>query len=635
VQSTSDATAFCNVGLSDHPSLGFTGTGSYTTQNCTKIDINGAKSGGFVDTWAKNQGLPVNVIDKGGSTVNTKPQNKIALQQAIADVNLAGGGVVNVPGFIDYGFVETDPSTYPDFAGVVNDMTVIDYSIGDADPAGNKTGAQVRYFFHTVQTSPAGIHNGNGHVLYSDWHTYFYAYNTKYIAPVGDPSRLPSDNLRASYLLGYRGMTTYRIGQSTLAGASYTTEELLNFVIESYAIPGDTLGNYAILTSERKTGNISLLGGTNAPQAALHVKSPSTGYVQGMYESLNTSCTVTLRNSSGASDDVSIRNNNSKYEVFFDTGVAMQIEQTNRNVGIGTDASSAYRLDLQDTASGAFVANIKNNSATNGNGVILDTASASGVGFSFLRIFADNQADEKYKFRGDGTATADVAWIGGGADRAEMFEWADGNPEGFDGEKSEVGSNRVGHSVTLVNGKIKICEAGEVPIGVVSLTYDSLGNAGLNWSGKYIKDDFGQYLAEPCQVVSWVERVKLKDFVEGQDAEYISSYDDKMKKDVEMLTKYAVPRQDEKWKEIEHSYHIDKLPDGLTPPEDAKITEVKRRVLNPDFDVAGGYTSRTARKEWDPVGILGICRLRKGQVVAPTWIKMEDVSENVEKWFIK
>jgi hypothetical protein len=42
-----------------------------------------------------------------------------------------------------------------------------------------------------------------------------------------------------------------------------------------------------------------------------------------------------------------------------------------------------------------------------------------------------------------------------------------------------------------------------------------------------------------------------------------------------------------------------------------------------------------SRKEWDPVGILGICRLLKGQQVAPSWIKMRDVSEQVEEWFVK
>lgn len=577
----------------------------------------------------------VDIMDKGASPSNTKAQNRTALQTAITDVNAAGGGVVTVPFLIDYGFVESDVSTQPDFTGMTTDIIVIDYSLADADPAGNKTGAQARNFYYTAQTSPAGMHNGNGHIIFGNWHPYYSVYNTANLAAVGHPSRLASDNRRASLLFGNDDQTTYRIGQGTLAGAGYTNEELSNFVLEHYATDGDTLGNYAPLTIERKTGNWSVSGGTNAPQAALHVKSPSAGFVQGMYESLGTTCTLILRTSTGASDDVGIRNLDSKFEVFFDTGVAMQVNQTTRNIGIGTDASASYRLDLQATSSGGFVGNIKNNSATNGNGLILDTSSTSGVGWSFVRMFSDNQTDEKYKLRGDGTATADVAWVGGGADRAEMFEWLDGNPLGIEGHKSEVGSNRVGHSVSLQDGKIKICEAGEVPIGVVSLTYDSLGNNALNWVGKFLKDDFGQYLLENCETVSWIDRVKLLDYRPPIDPEYITVFDPKAGRDVKFQTKYGQQEQKELWKEIPHSYYADKIPDGIEVPDDVERKPATRRVLNPEYSEGGTYVPRDERKEWDAVGILGICRLRKGSITAPNWIKMRDISETVEEWFVR
>jgi hypothetical protein len=73
----------------------------------------------------------------------------------------------------------------------------------------------------------------------------------------------------------------------------------------------------------------------------------------------------------------------------------------------------------------------------------------------------------------------------------------------------------------------------------------------------------------------------------------------------------------------------------LAVPEDATITDAKRRVLNPNYTNEHDYKPRTERKEWDPVGILGICRVRKGQQVAASWIKMRDVSEQVEEWFVK
>ncbi|NIM12081.1 MAG: hypothetical protein GTO45_25265 [Candidatus Aminicenantes bacterium] len=40
-------------------------------------------------------------------------------------------------------------------------------------------------------------------------------------------------------------------------------------------------------------------------------------------------------------------------------------------------------------------------------------------------------------------------------------------------------------------------------------------------------------------------------------------------------------------------------------------------------------------KEWNCVGLLGQLRLRKGQPTAPTWVKMKDLSENVELWLVK
>ena len=40
-------------------------------------------------------------------------------------------------------------------------------------------------------------------------------------------------------------------------------------------------------------------------------------------------------------------------------------------------------------------------------------------------------------------------------------------------------------------------------------------------------------------------------------------------------------------------------------------------------------------KEWSVVGLIGRVRLLKGQPVAPSWIKLRDMSDNVEEWFVK
>jgi hypothetical protein len=59
------------------------------------------------------------------------------------------------------------------------------------------------------------------------------------------------------------------------------------------------------------------------------------------------------------------------------------------------------------------------------------------------------------------------------------------------------------------------------------------------------------------------------------------------------------------------------------------------RVLNPDYNPEQEYVSREDRPEWAIVGLMGKLRLRKGQVVGVGWIKMKDISENVEEWLVK
>ena len=90
-----------------------------------------------------------------------------------------------------------------------------------------------------------------------------------------------------------------------------------------------------------------------------------------------------------------------------------------------------------------------------------------------------------------GNGYADVAFNGGGADFAEMFEWDDGNPDDED---------RVGYFVQLTtspdglsNGKIEIGGSGRI-VGPVSSMPGSIVNAaGLNWNGRFVRDDFGRY----------------------------------------------------------------------------------------------------------------------------------------------
>lgn len=128
-----------------------------------------------------------------------------------------------------------------------------------------------------------------------------------------------------------------------------------------------------------------------------------------------------------------------------------------------------------------------------------------------------------------------------GADFAELFEWADGNPNSED---------RRGLFVTLDGEKIKLANAGDDYIGVISSAQAFIGNsASEDWQGKYLTDVFGAKLSQEVEVPAEI---------------------------------------DEKTGEV------------ITP-----ATTTTQYVLNPDYDPEQKYVMRENRKEWGIVGLLG------------------------------
>ncbi len=134
----------------------------------------------------------------------------------------------------------------------------------------------------------------------------------------------------------------------------------------------------------------------------------------------------------------------------------------------------------------------------------------------------------------------------------------------------------VGTSVLITeSGKIRYAEIGETPIGVIASTAALKLGSYREWPSKYTKNEFGQTLTEEVEI--------------------------------EVNT-----------------------PDGKT-----EIAKRLKPILNPSYDPTREYIPRSQRPEWHPVGLLGQLHLRKGQPVAPTWVKIKDVSENVELWLVK
>ena len=148
-----------------------------------------------------------------------------------------------------------------------------------------------------------------------------------------------------------------------------------------------------------------------------------------------------------------------------------------------------------------------------------------------------------------------------GADYAEMFEWADGNSNSEDRRGLFVTFDETDFS------KIRLANAGDEVIGVISATPSVIGNSyDDTWQGMYKTDIFGQPISHTVH--------------------YDAVYKER-----------EVPDVDEEGNELE-----------TTHTEQVFIHEAydaEEYVLNPDFDSEQEYIPRSQRKEWAVVGIVG------------------------------
>jgi hypothetical protein len=58
------------------------------------------------------------------------------------------------------------------------------------------------------------------------------------------------------------------------------------------------------------------------------------------------------------------------------------------------------------------------------------------------------------------------------------------------------------------------------------------------------------------------------------------------------------------------------------------------RVIAKEFDETREYVPRSKRPEWNPIGVFGQVRVRKGQPVAPHWKKMKSITDKIDLYFI-
>ena len=257
-----------------------------------------------------------------------------------------------------------------------------------------------------------------------------------------------------------------------------------------------------------------------------------------------------------------------------------------------------------------------------------------------------------------------------GLDYAEYFESKDGK------------AIAIGKTVKLDGDKIVTCEDGDTPIGVVRPANTSAAVGGgqvFHWQEKFAKDDYGATVWESYTLKKWSEEITEEEYhkrgkdetggveggkvtdtkvtgseavlYDGDDLETSPIY---YKENDELPEGKSVGDvKEEASKKVgdvktaavadtyvrEHKYHSDKLPEGVTAPEDAKTITPgnKRQKVNSNYDPskAKEYKSREEREEWHIIGLLGQIQITKGQPIAASWIKMKDISDTVEMYFVK
>jgi hypothetical protein len=246
-----------------------------------------------------------------------------------------------------------------------------------------------------------------------------------------------------------------------------------------------------------------------------------------------------------------------------------------------------------------------NNASYAAADAVLTSSRSASTSYTFLFAISNRPAptdgtgqDIEFQMRGDGNAYADGTWNNNGADYAEYFESATGQ------------AISVGSTVVLENNKVRLATASDNAddvIGVVRPKEPSkasmvVGNTAWNkWANKYLTDDFDRYIMEDHDVVEW-------DDEDGKEHSYESH---NIPKDVVVPADAVIKTHDEKGNKFQHY------------------------KLNPEWNSDAEYVNRENRDEWLIIGLVGQVKVLKGQKMGSRWVKMRDVSNNVEEWFIR
>ena len=286
-----------------------------------------------------------------------------------------------------------------------------------------------------------------------------------------------------------------------------------------------------------------------------------------------------------------------------------------------------------------------------------DTNPAGGVNGLYLRMLTNA---DKFVDMFDGTASTDrfeilisgVVNAEGTINASQSMDYAE-YFESKDGKEIAVGT-----TVKLDGNQIVSCSDGDTPLGVIRPKSGNQivgGGQVFHWKDQFDKDDYGANIWEDYSLVKWSEEITFEEYTKrGKDdtggamggiltdskvdgSKAIEAKDAELDDDgneLEPAVKAVDAVPDKYYRK--HKYHSDRMPEGTTAPADAEVIEVakQRQKLNPDYDASKTYNPREGRDEWHVVGLLGQIPITKGQPTG-SWIKMKDVSDTVEMYFVK
>lgn len=230
--------------------------------------------------------------------------------------------------------------------------------------------------------------------------------------------------------------------------------------------------------------------------------------------------------------------------------------------GAGTNAKNAiaigYKTIIGKTGEGVTAMGHFNDTAVTGC-----STGTTGTALVIGNGTADDNRSNACRITFAGAVIGKAAYQSSGADYAEYFEWLDGNIDNED---------RRGYFVTMDGNKIKKAKEGDYILGVVSAYPAVIGNNDMEWSGKFLLDEFGDPIKK-------VQKTIIKEHELNENVYFTEE---------EMETLTDEERKQREMKEVERE------------------VETEYFVLNPDFDPDKEYIHRADRPEWDTIGMLGV-----------------------------